>query len=152
MCIPTLRENVTVVSTTEIICPQPPMAEPWPSPTYLEVSVDGQVFSKSFVQYYILGIPVGLDVEEKLAVINAADAVAFNTTIVFTVDQYGHRLMDFDDNTPHVTASLRRHHSTENNCTATTTTVLSSSTIELSDGQGRTVLNMVTHPNPCLCP
>ena len=48
-------EWVQYVSTTEVRCRQPHFPAPFPSPSYLEVSVDGQKYSTSGVQYDVVG-------------------------------------------------------------------------------------------------
>ena len=49
--------HVQFVSNTEMLCRQPDMADlgPFPDPSYLEVSVDGQKFSQSLTEYHVVG-------------------------------------------------------------------------------------------------
>ena len=56
-------ENVRFVSNTAVECRQPAVPTGFPVPSYLEVSVDGQVFSQSLIPFDIVGVPVVLQLE-----------------------------------------------------------------------------------------
>ena len=58
------------MSSTEVLCRQPDLREtdlgPFPMPSYLEVSLDGQKYSQSLKRYDIVGPAVGIEAAEEV--------------------------------------------------------------------------------------
>ena len=52
--------DVRLISSTELKCYRPVLDHPFRAPSYVEVSIDGQVYSQTLVPYAILGDPVAL--------------------------------------------------------------------------------------------
>ena len=89
-------EAVQYVSTTEVLCRQP--AVPVPMDTHLEVSIDGQKFSRSNELYAIVGPPVAIHTANQALNVEAAEAtrIASPALEIFTQDVAGHRVLGYD--------------------------------------------------------
>ena len=105
----------SMVSTTEIVCVQPQVDGPFPPPTYLEISCDGQQYTKSLVRYSIVGQPVAIDAVDAFSGtktvnnVTADKVVRISQVAVYTVDKYGQQVLDYDPGTYTLTPSLATH-------------------------------------------
>ena len=84
------------VSSTAVLCRQPDMTEaglgPFPVPSYLEVSVDGQKYSQSLKEYDIVGPAVGIEPWRDAIAVEAGGRSPVPDVRVFTTDQWGHQV------------------------------------------------------------
>ena len=80
--------NVSYVSATEVECYQPSFSRPFLAPSYVELSLDGQVYSQSLTAYDIIGDAVGLMVPSEVGTVALAAAAVtqFPDIDVYTVD------------------------------------------------------------------
>ena len=103
--------DVQFVSSTEVLCRQPDMTEtnlgPFPVPSYLEVSVDGQKFSQSLKEYNIVGPPVAINPCEKTITVEAAGRSTVPDLKVHTLDKWGHQVLDYDLGNHSLTAVIK---------------------------------------------
>ena len=88
---------VRYVSSTEVQCRQPRFAGAFPTNSYLEVSVDGQQFSRSLKSYDIVGPPVRAVASNQTLTARAAENATVPELVLYTVDEFGHAVLDFDD-------------------------------------------------------
>ena len=80
--------DVSYISATEVACLQPVLDSPFLAPSYIEVSLDGQVYSKTLAAYAIVGRGVALLVppESSIPSLPAADATHLPDIDVCVVD------------------------------------------------------------------
>ena len=102
------EEYAQFLSATELRCKQPIVAGPFPIPSYLEVSIDGQFFSKSLINYDIVGDPFSLEVDPPQLTTQAEAVSTFKGVSIYTVDVYGRRVLDFDTDSYPVAVAITR--------------------------------------------
>ena len=90
--------NVTYINSFQILCRQPPSVGQQPTllPAYLEVSLDGQMYSESLVQYAIYGKPAALKTRKAVVTVLAGLVTVVELLTLVTVDSSGHELLVFD--------------------------------------------------------
>ena len=89
--------DATLISSSEVMCRVPAMTAPTANPSYLEVSLDGTVFSDSHVQYAKLGVATTLSVDQtggRVEVMAAGEARIPPIT-VFIADAKHHSIAAF---------------------------------------------------------
>ncbi|KAJ9459811.1 hypothetical protein DIPPA_28586 [Diplonema papillatum] len=92
------RHSVTYVNSFKILCKQPPSTNNQPTsiPAYVEVSLDGQLYSESQVEYAIYGRPAGLQAREAIVSVRADLESDVEAMTIVTVDEAGHELLRYD--------------------------------------------------------
>ena len=99
--------DVQYVSATEVRCRQPRLEAALPSSSYLDVSVDGQKFSRSLRAYDVLGPPVAVRSNQTTVTAQAADATLIPSFTLYTLDEFGHQVLDFDTGEYEFTATVK---------------------------------------------
>eukprot|EP01062_Namystynia_karyoxenos_P056248 TRINITY_DN47218_c0_g1_i1.p1 TRINITY_DN47218_c0_g1~~TRINITY_DN47218_c0_g1_i1.p1 ORF type:complete len:2822 (+),score=450.08 TRINITY_DN47218_c0_g1_i1:71-8536(+) len=88
-------DMVTLVSPYHIRCVQPPTTRASIDPSFVDVSLDGQVYSGKPVRFTIVGPPAGLWVQPTLTAV-AHWVVNLSTISIHVVDDQGHQLNAYD--------------------------------------------------------
>ena len=103
-------QRVRFRSTTEVECYQPDLSHlgPFPDPSYLEVSLDGQTFSRSEVKYTLVGPAVAMQASLQSVRVRAGAATALPEIVIYTVDQSGNHVLNWDTNDYAVAAEVHR--------------------------------------------
>ena len=101
--------NVRFVSSTEVLCRQPDLTQlgPFPAPSYLEVSIDGQKYSRSLKEYHIVGAASAIEPDQTTITVEAAAASGVPALHVYTVDTWGHRVLGYDLGEYRLTAEIK---------------------------------------------
>ena len=92
--------NVTYLNSFRVLCRQPPSINGKPTfiPAYIEVSLDGQLYSENAVTYAVYGRPAGLGTRTpQLSVLADVQSVV-ETITIYTTDEVGHELLHYDQN------------------------------------------------------
>eukprot|EP01059_Diplonema_ambulator_P013923 TRINITY_DN24636_c0_g1_i1.p1 TRINITY_DN24636_c0_g1~~TRINITY_DN24636_c0_g1_i1.p1 ORF type:complete len:2314 (+),score=527.02 TRINITY_DN24636_c0_g1_i1:266-7207(+) len=87
---------VTFINPYSITCKQPRTLGPSTDPSFLDVALDGQVYSGKPVPYVIVGSPSGLTITTTATVLKAALSMAVPDITVSVVDGKGHTVQDYD--------------------------------------------------------
>ena len=104
--VPVSGARAVYVSAQEVRCLRPPVRRPFRG--YVEVSLDGQVYSRTLARYDAIGDPVGLRVcdETRAPATPAALVTRLPTVAVHTVDANGLVMGQYDVRSHQVTVVL----------------------------------------------
>ncbi|CUG51008.1 transmembrane protein, putative [Bodo saltans] len=92
----------TLISSYEVLCVLPPVPGPVPKPSYLEVSIDGTVFSDSLITYDVVGTPSSLFISAPLSgelTVRAARLTQLPAVYVNVADSVSHPLGIYTNST-----------------------------------------------------
>lgn len=101
--------QATFVSSYEVTCSLPPLSVPLPKPSYLEVSIDGTVFSDSRAEFDVLGEASSLFISEPISgalMVRASSKTALPSVFVNIADSVAHPLRHYVNRSHHITVSL----------------------------------------------
>jgi len=113
-----ITTDVKFFNTTIVFCPQPRFPKASMVPAYVEVSLDGQMWSNSKVEYNVIGYAVGIRVrpesfmDEDRAIFLKGNATMYVPPLVLvTVDSneplpQGHELLVFDESLREIRVEL----------------------------------------------
>eukprot|EP01064_Diplonema_japonicum_P011531 TRINITY_DN1893_c0_g4_i1.p1 TRINITY_DN1893_c0_g4~~TRINITY_DN1893_c0_g4_i1.p1 ORF type:complete len:2321 (+),score=415.01 TRINITY_DN1893_c0_g4_i1:69-7031(+) len=127
---------VTFINPYSVQCKQPGTADgvtgPSKNPSFLDITLDGQIYSSQQVPYVIVGDPANLKVSTDATVLKAALSTGISEMVVQVIDSEGHTVEEYDKEKRVVTVEVVQYTAEEDG--RTIDTVNSATKVNLQGG------------------